>query len=339
MRLFNKNILLALALLAAAQGCDKEPVTPQDTGAPIMLSAAESGTKALLNNGTFNTTGNRLVIYDYVDNSTTPYFIDQIGPDVSGNSYGFTGVWPFVNGPHQWTPGTHKFFGWLAKDVKITTYNTPESFFGNGFSFNEEDKILTIPAKEMTLSTLQFDFLYSNIVSTEPQQEPVGLQFSHLFSAFRITALNRDDASVITITEIAISGLNNSKNAVINFSGSAPTVTYTESGTPSNFIFTYNATTGVLTSAAKNMSDTYLIWPQTPADFADATISIKYNYTKDGQTSANERSGIPLGSTLEWKGGVINSLNIEFDVDQITFYINSIEEWDYESEQDIEIGM
>ena len=110
MRLFNKNILLALALLAAAQGCDKEPVTPQDTGAPIMLSAAESGTKALLNNGTFSATkamldetsfakaGNLIKIYDIytqAGNTTpddTPYIDDQIKSNGPGND-----IWPFVS--------------------------------------------------------------------------------------------------------------------------------------------------------------------------------------------------------------------------------------------------
>lgn len=348
MRLFNKNILLALALLAAAQGCDKEPVTPQDTGAPIMLSATETGTKALLENGTFNKNGNRLVIYDYVDNSTTPYFVDQIGPDVPGNNYGYTGVWPFVNEPHQWTPGVHKFFGWLAKDANFDNPDTEdddesmttEAFFAlNDNSFNEATKVLSIPAKEITKETPQFDFLYSNIISTEAQQEPVGLTFSHLFTAFRITALNRDPESTITIKSITLSGLKTLKSAIIDFSGSEPTVTYTTSGGSSDFAFTFDATVGTLNTQAKAITDAYLLWPQKQSDFLGVTMSINWDHTIDGQTSQNSRPEIPLGSALEWNAGVVNSLNIEFDLDQITFYINSLEEWNHNNNKDIIIGL
>ena len=281
------------------------------------------------------------MIYDFVDGSTTPYFSDLIGPDVTGNTYGFEGVWPFVNGPHQWTPGTHKFFGWLAEDANMTSAtdaaaNTPKEFFGSGFSFS--DYILTIPSKTMTADTPQFDFLYSNIISTEARQEPVGLVFSHLFTAFRITALNRDDASKITIKNITLSGLNNSKSAQINFAGAEPVVTYTDGGTTSDLTFAFDNTTGSLTTEAKDMTATYLLWPQSPEDFADATMNIEYDYTIDGQTSQNSRPGIPLGATFEWKAGVVNSLNIAFDVDQITFYINSLEEWN-DNEQDIVVGL
>ena len=291
--------------------------------------------------GSFYTTGNRLQIYDFVDDSTAPYINDQIGPDVQGNNYGYTGVWPFVKGPHQWTPGVHKFFGWLAYDANADmddTADTPEEFFGSGFQFTPSSKTLAIPSKTMTTETPQFDFLYSNIISTEARQEPVGLTFSHLFTAFRITALNRDDASKITIKSITISGLNNSKSAQISFADEEPVVTYT-TGTASEFKFTFNAATGTLTTAAKDLTAIYMLWPQTSEDFADATMSIQYDYTIDGQTSQNSRPGIPLGSTFEWKAGVVNSLNIAFDVDQITFYINSLEEWDYENEQDIVVGL
>ena len=356
-----RYILFASAAILAAVACNKE--TRPDDGAtltPILLNATEAGTNRHLNNGTFSETkamldagdgetqgtfytdGNRLQIYDFVDNATEAYIDDQVGPDVPGNNYGYPGVWPFVGGPHQWTPGVHKFFGWLAYDANAgmeDTADTPEEFFGTGFTFAEATRTLTIPSKTITIATPQFDFLYSNIISTEARQEPVGLVFSHLFTAFRITALNRDDASTITIKKIVLSGIHNTKSAQIVFSGTEPAVTYNDSGTHADFTFNISAADGVLTTDAKDMTATYLLWPQTSADFTHATMSIEYDYTIDGQTSQNSRPGIPLGSTFEWKAGVVNSLNIAFDVDQITFYINSLQEWDYANEQDIVVGL
>lgn len=269
------------------------------------------------------------------------YFNDLIGPDVPGNNYGFEEVWPFVAGPHQWTPGTHKFFGWLAVDANMISAtdaaaNTPEEFFGSDFSFS--NYVLTIPSKAMTADTPQFDFLYSNIITTEPQVEPVDLTFSHLFSAFYITALNRDDAGKVTIKNITISGLNGNKSATVNFSGEQTAVKYIDSGAAgTSFSFGFTDVEGVLSTESKKLTDTYMIWPQTTDDFADAKLDIKYDYTVENQTNEQNRS-LPLSSITAWEAGKVNAINITFDVEQITFYIRTLEEWNT-TEQDIVVEM
>ena len=352
MKGYYRHILLASAALLAAASCTKTRVEeiPSEP-MPISISAVDgAATKALLDNGTFNKTGNRIQVYDYVDG--VYYFDDLIGPDVPGNNYGFEGVWPFVAGPHQWTPGTHKFFGWLAEDANMTSAtdaaaNTPEEFFGSGFNFYGDDETeteadkkytLTIPAKEMTADTPQFDFLYSNIITTEPQVEPVALTFSHLFSAFYITALNRDDAGKVTIKNITISGLNGNKSATVDFSGEQTAVKYIDSGAAgTSFSFGFTDVEGVLSTESKKLTDTYMIWPQTTDDFADAKLDIKYDYTVENQTNEQNRS-LPLSSITAWEAGKVNAINITFDVEQITFYIRTLEEWNT-TEQDIVVEM
>lgn len=351
MRKIFKNIFLAFVLPGACllASCDKNNRLEQQ-GKPISVTAAAVETKSMLDSKSFQTSGNKIQIYDFVDGAETPYINDQIiAPSSDVPEY----HWPFASGEkHQWTPGVHKFFGWLAEDANMTSAddakaNTPTEFFENGFSFNDKTKVLTIHAKEMTATTPQFDFMYSDIHTRDMDKDPVytavPLKFSHLFTAFRITALNRDDASKITIKSITLSGLKN-KSAQINFSGDAnKPVTYGEVygevDNKTEFTFNFNATTGVLTTVEQDMSDTFLLWPQTSDDFKEVTMSIVYDYTVDGQTSEQKRPGIPLGSDFEWAAGVVNILNIAFDVDQITFYINSIEEWDHENEQDIVVGL
>ena len=332
--------------------CKKEHRPEEDPASFIMLSATEAGSNSHLKNGTFNptpgtkalldadkfaTSGNRIQIYDFVTDgtTTTKHIDDQIGPELSSNSPmhspGYT--WPFVNGPHQWCPGSHKFFGWLVKDANMTASNSPTSFFGSGFAF--ENFLLTIPQVSFTKDTPQFDFMYSNIYTTEPINTPVPLEFSHLFSAFYITALNRDSENAVRVKEIKLNNLNTSKSAQINFTGNTTAVTYIDSGVSTSFSFTYAGE--LLSTTAKTISDKYMIWPQTADDFSDATLFIRYDYTSEGQTKEQERT-IPLSSITEWNAGVVNSINIVIDVDQITFYINSLEDWNAE-EKDIVVEM
>ena len=225
-----KNILFALAAILTAVSCVKE----QTESLPeyIMIQATALQTKAMLEpgeqqDGTLFTPGNRLQIYDFVDNSNTPHINDQIGPDVEGNTHGFAGVWPFEDGPHEWEEGSHKFFGWLHTDANFTPRLQASDFFTEGFSFDPATKILSINAKSMKADTPQFDFMYSNIIITEPQSDPVRLEFSHIFTAVSFGAVNGSESKV-TIKEFRIENILNKKSATIDFSGSSPVVTYTE---------------------------------------------------------------------------------------------------------------
>ena len=176
-------------------------------------------------------------MYDFVDDGTTTVkHIDAYaGPDVDSNSpmhnYGTT--WPFEDKEsglpttYQWIPGTHKFFGWLAKDANFATPMTPETFFTtDGFKFNETTQTLTIAPKAIDHTTPQFDFMYSNVVTTEPQNDPVDMLFSHLFTAVSIGVEN-STSSFIKIEDFKIEGIPSTRGASINFGGTATTVSYT----------------------------------------------------------------------------------------------------------------
>lgn len=356
MRLFNKNILLALALLAAAQGCDKEPVTPQDTGAPIMLSAAESGTKALLNNEAFNTTGNRIQVYDFVDNAATPHIDAYAGPDVDSNSplhtYGTT--WPFENKTtgepttYQWIPGTHKFFGWLAKDANfgLTTPMTPETFFNAGFAFSETDKKLNIAPIAINQNSAQFDFLYSDIVTTEPQNAPVQLTFKHLFTAVSIGVEN-STSSFVKIEDFKIEGIPNKRGATINFEGSTSNVNYLDWDQSSLHsrgldVDPYEVSPKNLRSNIFNGSTTQefmLLWPveaqylhstektETTEGVVTYPMSWKMyiKYTAEGKTY-EKRINFP---NISWEAGKKYHLTIVF-ADKMVELKTEVKPWEYE---------
>ena len=246
-----RNILILSAVLAAAAGCTKDPEV-NTVDAPIAISATEAGTtKALLDNGTFAANGNRLKIYDFVDGAETAYIDDRIGRDVEGSplAENTAGVWPFEKGPHQWTPGVHKFFGWLDTDAKMTApNNTPLGFFGDDFVFSPVTQVLTVPAKEITYATPQFDFMYSDIKVTEPTNEAVALKFYHLFTAVSIGVEN-STSSFIDIEDFRIEGIPCKRSATIGFNGSDAAGTYQANVTYSEWAdgvtFTRGLDTGI----------------------------------------------------------------------------------------------
>ena len=289
-----RNILILSAVLAAAAGCTKDPEV-NTVDAPIALKATEAGTtKALLDNGTFAARGNRIQVYSYANGSY--YFSDMIGPDVQGSpaAEATDGVWPFVNGPHNWTSGTHRFYGWLTKDANSNL--GPESLFGNSFScvtanksvtvaaFNTDTQTLTIPTTTMSPAAPQFDFMYSNIFATEPINSPVQLEFSHLFAAYYFSFTN-NSPEPLDLERVRLN-VKSAAGANINYSGSAPSVNIDFQGSQPAIEKVYNSSVGSgktidvlltgneITSSTEIPANNYrLIWPQ---DLADATVDIAF---------------------------------------------------------------
>ena len=199
------NIPLLILLMAAACGCHKDDSNFTDM--PITMSLTEAGsTKALLDATTFETPDNRIQIYDYYTDGSIEngYYINDV------IRCSTPGLWPFEGGSHKWTTdGVHKFWGWLLTDANsepadaetgVKPVLTAEAFFGTGFAFNETDKVLTIPPTTLSQNGTQFDFMYSDIhvrnLNSTPYFTAVPLEFSHLFTAFKITAVNNSSNDV-----------------------------------------------------------------------------------------------------------------------------------------------
>ena len=327
------NILITSAVIMAAVSCNKEQRPDRNsTDYPIEFCATEAGaTKAMLDEETFAKAGNLIKIYDYytpageTSPETTPYIDDQIKSNGPGNL-----IWPFVNQRYNWTPdGSHKFFGWLAEDVNMISAtdaaaNTPAEFFGSDFGFNTTSQVLTIPSKSMQKGVPQFDFMYSDIYERNLTTNPdygshVPLEFSHLFTAFNVTAQNKS-TNTIVLKSVTLTDLKDTKSATINYTAAtgttgstAATVTYADAATSGDsFIFTNTGLT--LTSTAQAIADYHLLWPQTDAELDDAKVTLVYDYTEKatGVTTPNVSRIISLSSLTEWKAGTKNNINLVF---------------------------
>ena len=349
--------LLATVLLAFS--CQKNPLPPT-TGLPIVLSAHEAGTtplnkgafsatKALLDGESFKAVGNELRIYDYYTKGATStvatgYYIDGATVQSTGSA------WPFTNNErYEWTPdGVHKFFGWLVKDNNENPALEASTFFGDGFGFNTDPQnpVLTIPATTINQSSAQFDFMYSNIAERDlnvedPYFGEVPLEFKHLFTAFNLTADNQS-TNIIKLKSVIVSGLKNSRTAVIDYSGTQPTVTYTSVGC-SNEQFEFDTKVGnegiTLTKNPISVSNGFhIMWPHTKADFKDtdilpkSIISVVYDYIETDDNGnvtlikENESKDIKLENVSDWEAGKKHSLNLQFKDKEIVLQC-SVQDW------------
>lgn len=324
MKVRRHNIIIAVATALTLFACNKSDKYLTDY--PIAMSLTEAGsTKALLDAETFETTGNRIKIYDYyTDGSITEgYYIDDV------IKCSTPGLWPFEGESHKWTTdGVHKFFGWLVDDVRLNNENEwlkPD--------FNEGSKVLTIPPTTLGQDTPQFDFMYSNIhernLNTNPYFTAVPLEFSHLFTAFKITAAN-NSSNDVWLKSVSIKGLKNTRGASIDYSGTEPVVSYTDPTGQQDF--DYNVSNeGMLMTKGQvyNVSpeDFTIMWPHTRDDFSNAEVVVDYRYKEpSAATPLDGNTTIQLKNVISWKGGQKNNLGLMFKDKEISLTCK-VEPW------------
>ena len=199
------NTLAAAVFLAAAlSSCAKMRVETEDVrpvGTPIRMAVSSEGaqTKALFDAASFSAEGNVLQIWDVYFNSVVAPQAYIEGTNVV--STGTTGaVWPFKEGDavkhYYWTKtGTHRFYGVLVKDNSGSTPLTPTT----GWGVDAAHKVYSVPTTTLTLTSPQFDFVYSNVIERNLDNgaptTAVPLKFNHLFSAFGFTFENDSPSS------------------------------------------------------------------------------------------------------------------------------------------------
>lgn len=314
-------IILVVATLALF-ACEKS--NQHLTDYPITMALTEAGsTKALLDATTFETTGNRIKIYDYYSEGSinNGYYIDDVIKCAT------PGNWPFEEESHKWTTdGVHKFFGWLLDDVRETELFNPV--------FYEDIKVLSIPKTTISQNSAQYDFMYSDIhernLNNNPYFTAVPLNFSHLFTAFKITAANYSSNDV-WLKKVSINGLKNEKGATINYSGNEPVVTITEPTNAQTDNFVYNISDEGMEMEKKrtyNISNDYqIMWPQSRADFEDAQIVVDYKYKEPTGTSPIDgETTIQLKDVFSWDSGQKNNIGLTFKDKEIALTCK-VEPW------------
>ena len=324
------DIFLVSVLMASLFACQKEGYTL--TNIPIEMSAREAGsTKALLDASTFETPGNQLQIYDYYNgNAASNIYINDIAECNS------TGTWPFTQS-HKWTTdGVHKFFGWMVKDISSNITLNGTSLFGSEPTFNTNTQTLTIPTTTLAQTgTPQYDFMYSDIhvrnLNSNPYFGPVPLNFSHLFTAFKITAAN-NSSNTVYLKKVTISNLKNRRGATISYAGEQPAIQYSypSDTQKSDFVYEVSNADGVkLTNEEISVysDDFMLMWPHAQSDFGNAQIKVEYNYQEPGgPLNTNGETVIDMQNMSDWAAGSKNIVGLMFKDKEISLTCK-VEPW------------
>ena len=315
------HIITAVASALILFACDKSDKYLTDY--PIALSLTEAGsTKSLLDAATFETPGNRIKIYDYYTDGSIDdgYYINDV------IRCSTPGLWPFEKESYKWTTdGVHKFFGWMIEDVNETELFTP--------AFDESSKMLTIPETTLGQTTAQYDFMYSDIherdLNTNPYFTAVPLEFSHLFTAFKITAAN-NSSNDVWLKGVRINGLKNKRGASIDYSGTEPVVSYTTPTGQQDFVYNVSDEGMLMTKGQMyNVSpeDYQIMWPHTRDDFADSQIVVDYKYKEpSAATPLDGQTTIDLKDVISWKGGQKNNVGLMFKDKEISLTCK-VEPW------------
>ena len=298
------SLAAAVFLAAALSSCAKMRVETEDirpAGTPIRMAVSSEGaqTKALFDAASFSAKGNVLQIWDV-------YFNSVVAPQayIEGANVVSTGtVWPFKDGDavsspdkhYYWTKtGTHRFYGVLVKDNSAGL--TPAS----GWGFDAH--VYKVPTTTLTLTSPQFDFVYSNVIERNLDNgaptTAVPLKFNHLFSAFGFTFKN-DSPSSFNIKSVSLK-VGNKAAATIDYSNVweknfapadadnwTPAVTYSDlamspeagiSGKTGEIQAgtCYDMFQGGQLTDMSNYDKYTLIWPQ---DLTGKTLEINYDMT------------------------------------------------------------
>ena len=303
------SLAAAVFLAAALSSCAKMRVETEDVrpaGTPIRMAVSSEGaqTKALFDASSFSAEGNVLQIWDVYFNSVVAPQAYIEGTNVV--STGTTGaVWPFKEGDavkhYYWTKtGTHRFYGVLVKDNSGSAPLTPTN--GWGFDAEHKHKVYSVPTTTLTLTSPQFDFVYSNVIERNLDNgaptTAVPLKFNHLFSAFGFTFEN-DSPSSFNIKSATLK-VNDQAAATIDYSNVwdkgfvpadadnwNPAVTYTgltmssQTGISGKNVdiqagTCYDMFQGVKITDMTNYDKYTLIWPQ---DLTGKTLEINYAMT------------------------------------------------------------
>ncbi len=239
----------------------------------------------------------------------------------------------------------HKFLAWLSKD---NAGITDADLFGSALTLANGsasgEYTVTIPETVMDLSSKQFDFSYSGVVSRlakDADFSPVNIPLNHFFSCFNVRVHNYS-SNQITVTSIKLYGLTNKKSGLITYNVNDGTASVTCTAPTSGSQTWTSASPATLFSGSRTIAsdkeeklfDTHLMWPQTAAELDNAYIVIKYKVGSGSEITSDPICVKPSELTSGWDSGTRHEIELAFSDKKFKLTVNSIP-WDL-NEQSID---
>ena len=354
-----RNIFIYCIALLALLSCTKDKPTGVASSETITFAPYVPQTKAagyINGNSDFNTSGNKMVVYDYIvanPNMTTGaasgWYMDGVSLvcDAEGN-WNYSGA--AASGQEfLWIDQSQNtFFGWL--DMTGSWYTGVDLP-----SFDENNRLLTVPSITFTKDSPVYDFMFSGVhdryyVKERQGGSEVPLEMRHLFSAIAFGVSNSTNSDVV-VKSFSVKELCSTNSAVIHFADNAA-VTYGEGARSTTDVYVEKNSTdltvgpGIRYANVFNASATapeYMImWPHngTGNQWLHSTATITTDpdtgvmsypeeylmyvkYTMDG-AEFTKRINFPEGTV--WEPGKRYHYNVEF-ADKIIKLTCSVNPW------------
>lgn len=326
--------MMALALVPACSRMENAPEATTGEGIRFRAPLQTKATDAVKTSDVFQ-------VRDWYNGSQ--YHVNNTLKWNAGES-----EWEYgTRASYEWLGGNHLFFGWLDHDDSYST----TAYFGTGLSAS--GNVLTIPAKALTSSTPQYDFMYSNPVyrsTAGNDYSDVPLVFNHLFAqvamSFQISDQTPNGEQPIYLHGVYLNdNFINSKGAKITFNedGTAEVVfnNATHSGAFSSRKDFGGMSYGkgdtpidIISQQETSTKSFYFFWPATEAELYEV---IEVVYQIAGETDPNtgnplvRRSHLSFPKGTNWKGGHKYSYTVTymggiFKVEETVLDWNFIEE-------------
>ncbi len=317
----NKIFFAAIAALLLISSCDRKENVPEAASSGIRF-AAPIQTKAT---DAVNTTS----VFQVRDwyNGTSYHINNTLRYNSSESKWGYG-----TSARYEWAGGNHLFFSWLEHNENYST----SAFFGTGL--NASGNTLIIPAKALSTSSQQYDFMYSNPVirnTSGNDYSDVPLIFNHLFAqvamSFKISDETPNNEQPIVLFGAYLNDkFKNVKSTVITFNNDGTAdVAFTDatdsqnpvpfsarndfSEDPSNPGTTVSFPKGatpvdMLSQIQSNSKEFYYFWPAEEAEL-DEVIDVVYQLVGESIIRTSQLS-FPKGTS--WKGGHKYSYTITY---------------------------
>ena len=330
-----RNILIYCIAIVSALSCVKDGKISDVTSDAITFAPEVPETKAFIN-GTFPS-GSSIVVCDYMtklDGTDGWYYIDQasIATPATGKVWDYTSP---TNPDYVWIYNTsHNFFGWLTSD------GTTDS----AVTWNSETGVLSVPKKKFEVNSVQYDFLYSDVVKRDftrerPDDSTVDLKMNHLYSAFKFKVQNKRSSVDIKINSISLNGIYTTKSATIDFYDNAtsqfpdsPVVQYADKAKENitkSLNTTLNRSTGVIENVFSADENYFMVWAQNADELKDAALVI--NYTIGSTTTTSTIALNSLGHE-SWDGGKRYAHTLTFTEKELVLTC-TVKDWEQETDE------
>lgn len=328
-----RNILIYCLAIVSALSCIKDGKVGDMSSYAITFAPETPQTKAFID-GSFPT-GSKMVVFDYMtklDGTDGWYYIDQASIEGSGSG----NVWDYSkNSEYLWIYDTsHNFFGWLTSDGTSASDVT----------WNDETGILYVPKKKFEVNSVQYDFLYSDVVKRDftrerPDDSTVDLKMNHLYSAFKFKVQNKRSSVDIKINSISLNGIYTTKSATIDFYDNAtsqfpdsPVVQYADKAKENitkSLNTTLNRSTGVIENVFSADENYFMVWAQNADELKDAALVI--NYTIGSTTTTSTIALNSLGHE-SWDGGKRYAHTLTFTEKELVLTC-TVKDWEQETDE------